>query len=203
MDKQLIKIAITPEEIKDFEPRMICDIIDAGWDMVHLRHPDATFRDMRNLIEAIPQHYHRKLRLHGHFELLNSFNLGGIHLNRRCPSVPTYYNGPHSRSCHDLDELKNREDCDYVTLSPIFDSISKTGYKAAFDKKILERIDKTGSSGVKINVIALGGVTPDKISELNTLDFDGFAVLGSLTAADNIEDFTARLNEFTNAINNL
>lgn len=181
---------------------MVCDILNAGWDMVHLRHPDATLRDMRNLIEAIPQQYHRRLRLHGHFELLTSFNLGGIHLNRRCPVIPAYYNGPHSRSCHSIDEIRECEDCDYITLSPIFDSISKSGYKAAFEKKSLEKIDKTGPSGVKIKVIALGGVTPENISEIKSLDFDGLAVLGALTAADDMEDFTRRLKAFDKAINN-
>ncbi len=194
------KIAITTENIKVFEPLMICDIIEAGWDMVHLRHPAASYRDMRNLIEAIPQRHHRHLRLHGHFELLNSFNLGGVHLNKRCPTLPPLYSGPFSRSCHDLEELKQYPECDYVTLSPIFDSISKKGYKSAFDKKKLLKIDKTSPSGVDIRVIALGGVTPENIQDIIEMDFDGFAALGALTDAVDMVDFRFRLEKFKNAL---
>lgn len=197
-----LKLAITPEHISDFEPRMVCEILDARWDMVHLRHPAASYRDMRNLIEAIPQRYHSRLRLHDHFELLNSFNLGGIHLNRRCPDAPSNYHGPYSRSCHSLDEIKACGNCDYVTLSPIFDSISKKGYLSAFDENFLHEIDKTTLSGVNIKVIALGGINPGNINKVKKMDFDGIAVLGALTGADSINDFRKRLEAFTIVLDN-
>ncbi len=194
--KSPFRIAITPENILADEPAMISEILDSGWDMVHLRHPGASLRDMRNLIEAIPQRHHGRLRLHGHFELLNSFKLGGIHLNRRCPHVPDNYNGPHSRSCHTIDEVRDSAGCDYVTLSPIFDSISKEGYKASFTEKELEGIDKTATSDVNMKVIALGGITPERVPQVMNLGFSGFAVLGALMTADSMDCFRQRLNAF-------
>lgn len=171
-----IRIAITTEEITDSEPSIVTRILDSGWDMVHLRHPRASLREMRNLIEAIPQRYHSRLRIHGHFSLTNEFNLGGIHLNRRCPAVPDNYSGPHSRSCHSIDEAKAATDCDYVTLSPIFDSISKVGYKAAFTHSELLRLNEFHSPVV----IALGGITPEKTTLLNNYNFGGYAVSGAI-----------------------
>lgn len=203
MDKPQFKIAFTTEEISDFEPNMIAEILDQGWDMIHIRHPRASFRDMRNLIESIPMRYHSRLRLHGHFELLNSFNLGGIHLNRRCPVPPDNYRGPYSRSCHSFGELKECDDCDYVTLSPIFDSISKNGYRSGFEKKQLFKFDKTASSGVTIKVIALGGITPERLPPLSDMDFDGFAALGALTGASDLEEFRKNLRSFTQTLNNI
>lgn len=67
----MLRIAITPEEEHPREAGMVSAILDAGWDYVHLRHPGAGLRDIKRIIESVPQKYHCRLRLHGHFELLN------------------------------------------------------------------------------------------------------------------------------------
>lgn len=176
MSTKLLKIFITPEEITPEESGLIIRLLDNEWDYVHLRHPLASLRDMRNLIESLPQRYHSHLRLHGHFSLAAEFNLGGLHLNHRCPVAPEFYTGSHSRSCHTLDEVAASTDCDYVTLSPIFDSISKTGYRAAFTDTDLQRLNELQSP----LVIALGGITPERISSLGNYNFAGYAVKGAI-----------------------
>lgn len=172
----MLQIYITPEEISDHETAKVIKVLDAGWHMVHLRHPSASLRDMQRLIESIPMRYHRRLRIHGHFELVTEFNLGGLHLNRRCPTAPPYYSGPISRSCHTIDEVRASTDCDYVTLSPVFDSISKQGYKAAFSHRQLIELNEIPSP----RVIALGGVTPQLAEELSRYNFSGYAVKGAI-----------------------
>lgn len=200
-DKTMMRIAITPEVTLPNEPRMVTDILTHGWDMVHLRHPGASLRDMRNLIEAIPQKFHPKLRLHGHFELLSWFNLGGVHLNRRCPELPSGYNGLFSRSCHSLEEFTQKgAGCDYVTLSPVFDSISKAGYTSSFTKKDLNEIGKTAGSIVNTKVIALGGITSERVQQVKDYGFDGYAVLGALMGASYPNEFLATLKQFDNLI---
>lgn len=196
--KEILRIAITPEEIFRDEPAYICEILSRGWDKVHLRHPGASLRYMRNLIEAIPQSFHSRLRLHGHFELLNSFRLGGIQLNGRCPRKPDNYTGPYSRTCHSLREVAESGECDYVTLSPIFDSISKAGYKAAFTKEEFKEIDKNRPLFVNTKVVALGGINPDTAKEAVSLGFDGYAVLGALMTAPDIEELRRRIDLFNN-----
>lgn len=182
----MLKIAITPPELTDErkEADKIRAIIDdGGWDKVHLRHPQASRREMSRLIEAIPLEMHRRLVVHGHFDLINDFNLGGLHLNRRCPQPPALYNGSLSRSCHTLDEVLTATNLAYVTLSPIFDSISKSGYNAAFtDGQLSQLADAT------VPVIALGGVTPERIDHLRRHKFSGFAMLGSLPWAAEVSD---------------
>lgn len=182
----MLKIAITPLELTDErkEAEMIRAIIDdGGWDKVHLRHPQASRREMSRLIEAVPHEMHRRLVVHGHFDLINDFNLGGLHLNRRCPQPPALYNGSLSRSCHTINEVLTATDLAYVTLSPIFDSISKSGYNAAFtDGQLSQLADTT------VPVIALGGVTPERIDHLRRHNFSGFAMLGSLPWTAEIGD---------------
>ena len=180
------RIAITPEVALDDEAKYIVTILDSGWDYVHLRRPSATKNEMRKLIESIPQHYHSQLRLHGHFDLINEFNLGGLHLNHRCPNPPEHYNGSLSCTCHSVTETQIATKYDYITLSPIFDSISKDGYKAAFTLDELKNIPQG-------KVIALGGVTPDNISLLKNYSFVGFAMLGYLFSSPNLNDLKCRL----------
>lgn len=187
------RIAITPENISPIEHRMITAILDAGWDGVHLRHPGASLSDMRRLLMDIPQRHYHKLRLHGHFELLNEFNLGGIHLNRRCPKAPTLYRGAISRSCHSIEEISQYTECDYVTLSPIFDSISKQGYCSAFSEEELTLIPPG-------KVVALGGVTPERIPTLMRYPFSGYAVLGFLFGAQSLQELQERLFLFEQKI---
>lgn len=177
MTPEHLRIFITPEEIRQDEPERVSRLLQSGkWDIAHLRHPDATLRDMRNLIEAIPQKLHSRLRLHGHFCLAAEFNLGGLHLNHRCPSTPAFYSGPTSRSCHSIEEVIGSTDCDYVTLSPIFDSISKQGYHAAFSPEELQRLNDIDTP----RVIALGGITPDRLTALDRYNFSGYAVKGAI-----------------------
>lgn len=187
----MLRIAITPHEICPAEAAVITAILDAGWDYVHLRHPAASLRDMRNLVEEIPQRHHRRLKLHGHFDLLCDFNLGGVHLNRRCPEIPAYFNGEVSRSCHTIDEVRlYAPSCRYVTLSPIFPSISKQGYIGTLGHDDLIALPAG-------KVVALGGITPDRIGMIADYPFVGYAVLGYLWA-DGVTpgNITERLDAF-------
>ncbi|MDE6100607.1 MAG: thiamine phosphate synthase [Paramuribaculum sp.] len=194
----MIRIAVTPEEIHPSEPGFIAMILNRGWDYVHLRHPAASLSDMKHLIDSIPQTLHRKIRIHGHFEMLASYNIGGIHLNRRCPAAPSTYNGNLSRSCHSYQEIQSITDShtDYVTLSPVFDSLSKSGYRSQFSLEEMAAQNKILHSSVNIKVIGLGGVTPENAKSLISAGFDGFAVLGYLMSAPDLEVLSYRLDEF-------
>lgn len=172
MDGKFIRIAITKPEFIAGESQQIEQLLDHGFDFVHIRKPDASLRDVKNLIENIPYRLRKRLKLHGHFELLNEFNLGGAHLNSRCPVAPPAASHL-SRSCHSLQEVEKAEGMDYLFLSPIFDSISKTGYKSAFN------LDEIKGKIAGKNVIALGGVTEDKIPLLRNAGFIGAAMLGA------------------------
>lgn len=194
MSKSLLKkIAITPPDTFDAEVSFINMILDAGWDYVHLRHPGASLTEMRRIIESIPQLYHSRLKLHGHFELINEFNLGGLHLNRRCPTPPAHYSGKLSRSCHSIEEAANIGQYEYVTLSPICDSISKADYKSTFTTEELKTIPKD-------KIIALGGITPESIDYVTQYPFAGIAVLGFLFSSKDITELKQRITAIDNKL---
>ena len=166
-----LKIAITAEQFLDNEPAKIRHLLDSGIDFVHIRKPRASKEELRCLISCIPSSYHPRLKLNDHFELIDEFELGGVHLNSRNPAAPAEAKSI-SRSFHNLDELEDCARYDYVTLSPIFDSISKIGYRSAFN------LDKLKDKIENKNVIALGGVTPDTFPILRDKGFVGGAMLG-------------------------
>jgi len=84
-----------------------------------------------------------------------------------------------SRSCHTFAEIEQyKDDSDYLFLSPIFDSISKSGYTAKFSEKELSEASAKGIIDSK--VIALGGITLSGIERLKPYGFGGVAILGAI-----------------------
>lgn len=173
MDKDFKIIAITPERLFPGEAERIVEILSTGQAMyVHIRKPGCTDHMVASLIRSIPENFHDRLRLHDCFGLLSHFRLGGVHLNSRNPFPPDEAVNI-SKSCHSLEDLKESHHYDYVTLSPVFDSISKPGYDSAFSLPDLRPILQEYG-----NVIALGGVTPSKFAVLKEAGFAGAALLG-------------------------
>lgn len=169
-------IIITLPGCVDSESDRIMEYIRRGYD-IHIRKPEAGKSYVENLIRSIPDEYHHKLVLHDFYELAVNYHLRGIHLNSRNHDIPKRWNGRVSRSCHTFDEvLAWREHCDYVSLSPIFDSISKKGYRAAFSEEQLKEALHHGIINDK--VYALGGVTFDKIEKVRQMGFGGAMILG-------------------------
>ena len=119
------------------------------------------------------------------------YGIGGIHLNRRNSTPPEGYCGRLSRSLHSIDELTEADGNDYCTLSPIYDSISKAGYRSNFSADALRQA--LTDRRIKVPVIALGGVTPEKLGELQQLGFAGAAFLGYLFADVDIDVLKQRI----------
>ena len=176
-------IAITsPDFLPDEALRIAALLKEGGFWRVHIRKPAATADALRRLLNDIPSACLPRLVLHDHYELCKEFDIGGIHLNRRHPTVPlslTKEKLTVSCSCHSLEEIKKKKEAtDYVFLSTIFDSISKAGYHSRFSPEELRQAAAAGIIDRK--VIALGGVTPQRLPLLQDLHFGGAAMLGAV-----------------------
>ncbi|MDE7375975.1 MAG: thiamine phosphate synthase [Muribaculaceae bacterium] len=171
MADKFLSVIFTESEIRPNEAQELTQILESGaCDWLHLRHPAASEQQMQALLDSIPNQLRSKIRIHSHFSLIDEFGLAGAHLNSRWQE----WDGDCSftRSCHASEELSNCGQYAYSTLSPIFPSISKPGYKADFELASLS--DAISQS----HVVALGGVTPDKTPLLQALGFEGAAYLG-------------------------
>lgn len=82
-----------------------------------------------------------------------------------------------SRSCHSLEEVEACEGFDYLTLSPVFNSISKPGYLSAFSLEKLRA--EAASLLLQRKVFALGGVTPALLPSIAEAGFAGAAMVGA------------------------
>ncbi|MEV4539519.1 thiamine phosphate synthase [Asanoa sp. NPDC049518] len=100
-----------------------------------------------------------------------------VHLAARdpfpCRSRPALV----GRSCHDLAEVAAAaaEGCDYVTVSPVYPSVSKPGYGPPLGPAGLAALTRTGPP-----VFALGGVGPRQVAECRAAGAHGVAVMGGV-----------------------
>ena len=188
-------IGITTENTFAGEPDLIALLLDCGLAQMHIRKPGYLSEEIATLLHQIPEKYHSRLILHDHFELAVTFAVGGLHLNRRNPLPPASYRGTTGRSCHSLEEVRQAHDVDYCFLSPIFDSLSKKGYSAAFPTETLRR---AGSEGIiDRHVYALGGITPERLPQLQEWGFGGAAMLGYLWEETSPEKIKRRMQQLT------
>ena len=175
----MLTIAITQPYAIDSEDAIIRHLLANGFDIVHLRKPDVGIDYCRELLELLTPSERARIVIHDHYVLYEEYALRGVHLNRNISTYPSHYRGSRTRSCHTLEEVtKYKNECDYLFLSPIFDSISKRDYRSKFSHEELLMASNDGIIDNK--VIALGGVTPDKVDYLKSLHFGGVAMMGAL-----------------------
>lgn len=182
-----IIVITTPNFIKG-EESVIPHLLQLGVDIVHIRKPSATCEQLALLLDSLPKWCYDRLVVHDCLELANEYHLRGIHLNRRNHAIPDNFTGSLSMSCHSLEEVDIKKDmAEYVFLSPIFNSISKSGYNSAFSKEELHNAMKQGTIDHK--VIALGGVSAANIDTVKDLGFGGAALLGDIWDKTELPDF--------------
>ncbi len=182
-----IIVITTPNFIKG-EEFVIPHLLQLGVDIVHIRKPSAMREQLALLLDSLPKWCYDRLVVHDCLELANEYHLRGIHLNRRNHVIPDNFKGSVSMSCHSLEEVDIKKDmADYVFLSPIFNSISKSGYNSAFSKEELHNAMKQGTIDHK--VIALGGVSAANIDTVKDLGFGGAALLGDIWDRTESPDF--------------
>ena len=187
-------IVITKPEFFEGEAEQIVQLLDSGRaDLVHIRKPLVSLADsarglelaelawlerLERLIQALPARVYGRLVLHDCFELALKYQLHGVHLNSRHPQPPQGFKGAISISCHSLKELAEcrKKPYAYMSLSPIFDSISKPGYHSAFTAEEIAKARRLGL--IDERVMALGGVTFDKVNDVLKMGFGGAMILG-------------------------
>jgi thiamine-phosphate pyrophosphorylase len=204
-------IVITAEDFFDKEPEAVNMLFGSGMEALHVRKPHASYAETRRFIERIDGVYHSRIVLHDHYGLTGSFALKGIHVNsRNNPGNLDFYSERGlsiSCSCHSFGEVaascagRSPAIFDYMFLSPVFDSVSKAGYKHGFTP---EQLSDARDGGVINNrVIALGGITAERIPLVCRYGFGGVAVLGSLWAEPatngNTDGLQIRFNKLRNS----
>ena len=161
------------------EHRILTSLFEEGLELLHVRKPETEPVYSERLLSLIPDSFHKQIVVHDHFYLKEEYGLRGVHLNHRNPELPPRYRGRISLSCHTADEIKaHKRKCDYMFLSPIFDSISKSAYPSAFPTTTLRAL--AADKVIDKKVMALGGINLDNIPQVKALGFGGCVILGDL-----------------------
>lgn len=173
----------------DGEARLINQLFDAGLEILHLRKEAGDRRAYRKLIGAIDPAYRDRLVLNGFHELAEEFGIRRLHYSeqwRRAAGAirkgePVFGNGNKDRvistSIHDLKDINEAEEFDYAFYGPVFDSLSKPGYRGVEERgfKLKRNAGKMGTE-----IIALGGIDVSRIDQVQAMNFGGLAVLGAV-----------------------
>ncbi len=165
-------------------------LLDMGAYRFHIRKPHYTSAQYAQYIEQIHPQHRRRLVIHGSYDLYLTLKLGGIHLNTIARGNQEVWNqlkgvpsAAISTSFHCWQEITdNNYPYRYVFISPLFDSISKSGYKAAI---AISDISSTRQKAEKDHIfcpqiIGLGGISPHNIPKLLQHGYDGAALLGTI-----------------------
>ncbi len=175
-------VVIAPETDIPNEIEILNNLFQEGLEYYHLRKPTKDYKAHCAYINQIDKHFHNRIIVHYYHELINDFNLKGIHFQEK--ERIKYIDNPGqyfknlslfgktiSSSFH---ELKDLEDCyfefDYHLLSPVFSSISKKGYNGR----------EFNVTGIDKRIIGMGGVSVNNLSKFEDLGFTGVGVLGGI-----------------------
>ncbi|SDY59273.1 thiamine phosphate synthase [Hymenobacter psychrophilus] len=181
-------LLISPPAAVADETELVGEMLAAGLARFHVRKPAWEPAAIADYLARLPARYLPRVVVHGQPALVREFRLGGLHLTAAaraaCRRRPLLLPGQTlSTSFHHLAELRAHRRCyDYVFLSPVFDSLSKTDYPAAFSLEALTKAltPLRNRAGYSPQVMALGGVDEHRLAAVRQAGFAGAAVLGAV-----------------------
>lgn len=159
-------------------------LLQEGADSILVRKPGWQEADYEMLLLSADLSCFPHLIIADHPLLCERYGLQGVHFGEamRGNVTPEQLNSYHekgwllSTSIHSVQTLHVVSNLwGQLLLSPVFDSISKAGHMAAFDKSF--RLEKDGYAG---NVLALGGVDQHNADLARHMQFDGIALHGAI-----------------------
>ncbi len=187
-----IILITSPEEVK-LELETIDRLFEEGSDLLHIRKPEWSDEKLLKYVLSLPQSFRNQMAIHGNASIALELKVGGIHQksNQKPDEIPTSWKGRKSRSTHSIEEIESYQNkYDYYFLSPVFESISKPGYKSSFDA---DELNNYLTKEREFEIFALGGIDSSHVQQCAEMGFDGVAIMGSIWQKDSLEE---RLKEF-------
>ncbi len=184
-----------PEQIVLFTPndgswdvKTVRRLLDAGLNRLHVQYRrDWREADYIKFLEALPPEFWPRIVLEEHPDLVVERKLGGLQI-RPTDRAPRHWPkaAKLSAKCHSYDELcRADKKCEYVFLTPMFESISKKDHRprrtSLEHQVIVERWKADGGCPV----FALGGVTAKHVDQVRAMGFDGLAFIGAVWKHEN------------------
>ena len=179
------------------------DAIKAGVPAIQLRERDLSTGELLSLaqeIQKVTVPGSVSLIINDRADLTMALNLDGVHL--RSDSLPPFpvrqLIGPRRLigvSTHSIEDVRraNQDGADYVVFGPIFETASKRSFGTPLGLHVLGDVCRRSS----IPVLAIGGITCDRVRDIRRAGAHGVAVIGALLTRDDIGE---AVREFKRAL---
>lgn len=177
---------------------VLTEALKGGARMIQLREKDLATRDLFQLtqeLSPILTDYQSEWLINDRIDLVLALKASGVHLrsNSLPAGVARRILGPNRLigvSTHSLEEVHAAESqqADFVVWGPVFDTPSKRRYGRPLGVRNLSII----CQGSRIPVYAIGGITPERVTELLDAGAYGVAVISSILHSDKIQETTEK-----------
>lgn len=172
------------------------DALKAGVKVIQLREKDLPTRELLNMtymMRDLTEQYNARLFINDRVDIALAVGADGVHLGQN--SIPVHAVRKISGnklligvSTHSIDEAieAEKDGADYITLGPIYRTLSKLKYGKPIGINILKEVRAV----VSIPIFAIGGIKLDKVEELTEAGADGVALISAILTAKNIKETT-------------
>lgn len=183
-----------PTPIKN-EINLIHQLFKEGLQLFHLRKKDFSVEEMKAFLSEIKSDYRQNLVLHSHHQLAVEFGIHRLHFTEKKRNETCEENFEKwkqkgftlSTSIHKMADFEKLSTAfDYAFFGPVFESISKPNYSSDidFENELKQRTNN------KTALIAVGGITSQRIKITLKYGFDDVALLGTIWNSNHpIENF--------------
>lgn len=178
---------------------IIKQAIEGGVGTVQLREKDLCTRDLYSLAKEIREITERKgasLIINDRVDIAIAVDADGVHLGWQSLEIGMVrkmigQDKIIGFSAHSLKEAERAENsgADYVTISPIFDTVNKDYFIKPLGVDEIGKIKEQ----ISIPLIALGGINENNVNEVLKNGADGIAVISAILLSDNPKQTVTRI----------
>lgn len=173
-------VIISPDTTVANETLYVNSFFENGLDLFHVRKYEFSDNEMQNYLNGLDKKFRSRVVLHSHFHLAKEFGINRLHFReeeRLRKSYLNYEGHQLSTSVHSIEDFNKLDELwQYAFLSPVFPSISKSGY--GVNNTVLIELKRKNNKNVKL--IALGGIQAENCKQVMDNAADGIALLGSI-----------------------
>jgi thiamine-phosphate pyrophosphorylase len=168
--------------------------ITAGVELIQIREKDLPTRELLALVAPVVESARgtsSRVVVNDRLDVALALGAAGVHLGTQSlPAAivrgmvsPGFLVGV---SCHSLDEARAAElaGADYIVLGPIYESPSKRQYGSPLGLEKLREI----ATRVKVSILALGGITVDRVKPCLEAGAAGIAGIRIFQDASSLDD---------------
>ena len=180
---------------------MVSECVAAGLPAVHVREKDLAAGELaalcRRLLGVIAQ-AGALLIVNDRLDVALAVGAGAVQRTHRSLTVSDVRHVAKTdvlvgASTHSVEESIEAEaaGADWVTFGPVYDTPAKRAYGPPQGLASLEKVARA----VRIPVVAIGGITPERVPELRAAGAHGVAVISAILGADSPGTATRRFLE--------